>query len=156
MQKHYTTGLPVKLIFHMINCRKSYFCKRLYGIIKQHAGYINCYSEPGHGPIFKIYLPAIQTELDSKPPIFETDIPGGTETVLLVDDDDNIRDLGATLLIDFGYKVITANDGKEALEIYQRESNSISLIILDLIMPVMDGRSAWQRFSGSIRTQRLL
>ena len=57
-----------------------------------------------------------------------------------MDDDDNIRDLGATLLIDFGYKVITANDGKEALEIYQRESYSISLIILDLIMPVMDGK----------------
>ena len=70
----------------------------------------------------------------------ETTIPGGTETVLLVDDEDDIRNLGATLIKNFGYKVVTANDGKEALEIYQREGESISLIILDLIMPVMDGR----------------
>ncbi len=75
-----------------------------------------------------------------KAPTVETTIPGGTETVLLVDDEDDIRDLGATLINNFGYKVITANDGKEALEIYQREGESISVIILDLIMPVMDGR----------------
>ena len=73
-----------------------------------------------------------------------------------MDDEDDIRDLGATLLNRFGYKVITANNGKEALEIYQREGDSISLIILDLIMPVMDGTMSWLRFSGSTPMQRLL
>ncbi|MCX5874261.1 MAG: response regulator [Deltaproteobacteria bacterium] len=87
----------------------------------------------------KIYLPAIQTELDLEAPTFETAIGGGAKTVLLVDDDDNIRDLAATLLMEFGYKIITADNGKEALEIYRIEKDRISLILLDLIMPVMDG-----------------
>ena len=112
----------------------------VYGIVKQHGGHINCYSEPGLGTNFTIYLPAIQAEQDLQAPTVETTIPRGTETVLLVDDEDDIRDLGATLLSRFGYKAFTAIDGKEALEIYRRECNSISLIILDLIMPVMDGR----------------
>ena len=112
----------------------------VYGVVKQHGGQITCYSEPGHGTTFKIYLPAIQTEQDLEVTTFETAIPGGTETILLVDDDDDIRELGATLLIDFGYKVITAGNGKEALEIYLREEDRIALILLDLIMPLMDGR----------------
>ena len=86
-------------------------------------------------------------EQEVETPTSETIIPGGTETVLLVDDEDDIRDLGATLINNFGYKVVTANDGKEALEIYQREGESISLIILDLIMPVMDGKTMFKRGS---------
>ncbi|MEI6135075.1 MAG: PAS domain S-box protein [Desulfomonile sp.] len=112
----------------------------VYGVIKQHDGHIMCYSEPGHGTTFKIYLPAVQTKKDIETPALDLDIPGGTETVLLVDDDEDISDLGATLLDNFGYQVITANNGEEALEIYQRKGAGISVIILDLIMPVMDGR----------------
>ena len=112
----------------------------VYGIVKQHNGHITCYSELEHGTTFEIYLPAIQTD---KAPGAYTEagpIQGGTETILLVDDEEAIRGLGTRLLNKFGYKVVTANDGKEALEIYQRDGNSISLIILDLIMPVMDGK----------------
>ena len=93
-----------------------------------------------HGTTFKIYLPAIQTDKDSGASTEAGPIPGGTETILLVDDEEAIRGLGTRLLNKFGYKVVTANDGKEALEIYQRDGNRISLIILDLIMPVMDGK----------------
>jgi DNA-binding NtrC family response regulator len=71
-------------------------------------------------------------------------IPGGTETILLVEDEGSIRELGATLLNQVGYKVITANDGKDALEIYQRQGDSISLTILDMIMPVMDGKKCME------------
>ena len=112
----------------------------VYGIVKQHDGHIMCYSEPGYGTTFKIYLPAIQKEKELQTATFETAIPGGTETILLVDDEESIRELGAELLDSFGYKVITAGNGKEALEIYRVEKDRISLILLDLIMPVMDGK----------------
>ncbi len=112
----------------------------VYGIVKQYGGHITCYSESGLGTTFKIYFPAIQAKLDLKLETSEMAIPGGMETVLLVDDDENIRDLLPTLLTDFGYKVVTAENGKEALEIYRMEKDRISLILLDLIMPVMDGR----------------
>jgi two-component system, cell cycle sensor histidine kinase and response regulator CckA len=112
----------------------------VYGIVRQHNGHIMCYSEPGHGTTFKIYLPSIQKDKDLRSPPKETAVPRGTETILLVEDDDEIRELGAGLLNEFGYEVITANNGREALKIYEREGAGISLIILDLIMPVMDGR----------------
>jgi CheY-like chemotaxis protein len=112
----------------------------VYGIVKQHEAHIMCYSEPGHGTTFKIYFPAIQTEEHSETPTSKVAIQGGTETILVVDDEDLLRDLATTILNRFGYKVITACNGKEALEIYQREGKRISLVILDLIMPEMDGR----------------
>ncbi len=112
----------------------------VYGIVKKHDGHILCYSEPGNGTTFTIYFPSIQMEKDSDTPTDETPIPGGTETVLLVDDEEDLRDLGTTLLNRFGYKVISAGNGKEALEIYQMEKDRIAIILLDLIMPEMDGR----------------
>jgi PAS domain S-box-containing protein len=116
----------------------------VYGIIKQHGGHITCYSEPDLGTTFKIYFPIIEKERVSETPTVEMPIPGGTETILLVEDEGSIRELGATLLNQVGYKVITANDGKDALEIYQRQGDSISLTILDMIMPVMDGKKCME------------
>ena len=120
----------------------------VYGIVKNHGGYINCNSEIGHGTTFNIYLPTIQTDqiLETSP--IETTIPGGTETILLVEDDGVIRELCAELLTGVGYKVFSAGNGKEALEIYQMEKHKISLILLDLIMPVMDG---WQCLAKILR-----
>ncbi|MFA6223665.1 MAG: PAS domain S-box protein [Desulfomonilaceae bacterium] len=112
----------------------------VYGIVKKHDGHIICYSEPGTGTTFTIYFPSIKTEKDSDTPTDETAIPGGTETVLIVDDEEDLRILGTTLLNRFGYQVITAGNGKEAVEVYLREKERIALIVLDLIMPVMDGR----------------
>ena len=112
----------------------------VYGIVKQHEGYIMCYSELGHGTTFKIYLPAIHTEEESETQTEEMLIEGGTETILLVEDEEVLRELGTDLLNSFGYEVITASNGKEALEIYKREGERISLVILDLIMPEMDGK----------------
>jgi CheY-like chemotaxis protein len=120
----------------------------VYGIVKHHEGYINCNSEIDHGTTFNIYLPTIQTDqiLETSP--IETTIPGGTETILLVEDDGVIRELCAELLTGVGYKVFSAGNGKEALEIYQMEKHKISLILLDLIMPVMDG---WQCLAKILR-----
>ena len=112
----------------------------VYGIVKNHDGHIICCSEPGQGATFKTYLPVIQTQKESEPQTEETPLKGGTETILLVEDEEDIRDLGTTILNHFGYKVLSAGNGKEALEIFQMEKDKISLILLDLIMPVMDGR----------------
>ena len=112
----------------------------VYGIVKEHDGLIICYSEPGQGTTFKIYFHAIQTDENAETLESETDIPHGTETILLVDDDEVVRDLAATVLDNFGYQVITAGNGKEALDIYMSQSGKIALVILDLIMPEMDGR----------------
>jgi len=112
----------------------------VFGIVKQHKGHITCYSEPGHGTTFKIYFPAIEKEGDSETLTIEMPIQGGTETILLVDDEEVLRELGISILTRFGYEVITAGNGKEALDIYQREGQRISLVILDLIMPEMDGK----------------
>jgi signal transduction histidine kinase/ActR/RegA family two-component response regulator len=111
----------------------------VYGIVKGHDGYIDCESQLGKGALFKIYLPATgqvteEAESEKKEPP-----KGGTETILLVDDEKSIRDLAKTILSTFGYTVLTASDGEEALEIYRAEEERIHLIILDLIMPGMGG-----------------
>jgi PAS domain S-box-containing protein len=89
----------------------------VYGIVKQHGGHITCYSEPGLGTTFRIYFPTIEKEIHSESSTTERPIPGGTETILLADDEEVIRGFGTRFLNQFGYRVITANDGKEALEI---------------------------------------
>ena len=113
----------------------------VYGIVKSHNGYIMCYSEPDEGTIFKIYFPVIKKEtesLEQKEEIFP--IKGGNETILLVDDEEAIRELGKDILARFGYTVLMASDGETALEIYRENKKEISLVILDIIMPGMGGR----------------
>jgi len=118
----------------------------VYGIVKSHEGYIMCYSEPGQGTAFKIYLPVIEgnTEdriLEKK----EKTIPErGNETILLVDDEELLRDIGKDMLEQFGYTVLLAQDGESALELYSEKKN-ISLIILDLIMPGMGGKRCLEK-----------
>jgi two-component system, cell cycle sensor histidine kinase and response regulator CckA len=112
----------------------------VHGIVKHHGGHIRCYSEPGKGTTFKIYLPALVVDEEERETT-ERPVPrGGSETILLVDDEDFIRDLGSRILEKAGYKVITASNGKEALEVYHVRGDEISLIVLDLIMPEMGGK----------------
>ncbi|MGO9119343.1 MAG: PAS domain S-box protein [Desulfomonilaceae bacterium] len=112
----------------------------VYGIVKLHGGHIGCESEPNRGSTFKIYLPAIEEDATERGVKEEQALPrGGTETILLVDDEDFIRDLGSRFLIRAGYTVIKAANGPEAIELYLREGERISLVILDLIMPEMGG-----------------
>ena len=114
----------------------------VYGIVKSHNGYIMCYSEPGQGTTFKIYFPAIEGESKEQEPgpAKEKELPGGSETILLVDDEESLLSLGAEMLERFGYRVLTARDGEEALKQYREKRDEISLIILDLIMPGMGGK----------------
>jgi PAS domain S-box-containing protein len=117
----------------------------VYGIVTQHGGQIRCYSEQGHGTTFKIYLPAIEPEEEAEEKQDRTAMPeGGTETILLVDDEKPVRDLGKRILESSGYTVMTAVDGAQALEVFKKERSRISLVILDLIMPEMGGAQCLQ------------
>lgn len=111
----------------------------VYGIVKQHDGYIKCYSEPGAGTTFKIYFPALVWDKEDERVSADRPPQGGTETILLVDDEEFIRDLGKRIFRQAGYSVLTASNGKEALELYERKREKIALVILDLIMPEMEG-----------------
>jgi two-component system, cell cycle sensor histidine kinase and response regulator CckA len=112
----------------------------VYGIVKQHGGYIMCYSKPGQGTTFKIFFPAEPSHYETGRESLKPTSRGGTETILLVDDEVLIRDLGERILNRVGYTVITASNGKEALEIYRKKQSRIGLVILDLIMPEMGGK----------------
>ena len=111
------------------------------GIVQQHGGHITVESEVGKGTIFRMYFPKLEHEI--VPAYVETKIPysaGGTETILLVEDMDLVRELGVIILEKFGYKVLSAGDGQEAIDVYEKEQGNISLVILDIIMPRMDGK----------------
>ena len=111
----------------------------VYGIVQGHNGTIRCYSEPGHGTTFKIYLPATESEEPKDMAVSRDKPAGGTETILVVDDEDPIRDLGERILSGAGYAVLKASDGEEALKVYRARQTEISLVLLDLIMPKMGG-----------------
>jgi CheY-like chemotaxis protein len=111
----------------------------VYGIVKNHNGHISCYSEPGQGAIFKIYLPVTAKEALEKDEKEEKP-KGGGETILLVDDEDFILDIGREIFTKFGYTVMTAVDGPTALECYRKAMEEIDIVILDLNMPVMGGK----------------
>jgi len=110
------------------------------GIVQQHEGFIRCYSEPGHGTTFKIYFPALVSEEELKETVVRTIPKGGSGTILLVDDEEHIAELGKRILSKAGYTVLTARNGREALESYKEHREKISLVILDLIMPEMGGK----------------
>jgi PAS domain S-box-containing protein len=112
----------------------------VYGIVKQHNGYVTCYSEPGVGTTFKLYFPVTEMQDESIVQRKERELPGGSETIFVVDDDDLVRELAKRILSRAGYTVLTAANGREALQIYKKKSRTISLTVLDLIMPEMDGR----------------
>lgn len=110
-----------------------------YGIIKNHNGHIACLSTPGRGTTFKIYLPALSSGEDGEQ-VGKIEAPtGGEETVLLVDDERSVLEIAEKILNTFGYDVLTARDGEEALEVYDARREDVSLIVLDMIMPGMGG-----------------
>jgi CheY-like chemotaxis protein len=110
----------------------------VYGIVKSHGGIIKVYSKKGEGATFNIFLPA-STKKVVKQIKLKKDILNGTETVLLVDDEDMIIDVGRDVIKKLGYKVMTAKSGKEAIEIYKNKEAEIDMVILDMIMPEMGG-----------------
>jgi PAS domain S-box-containing protein len=115
-----------------------------YGIIKNHGGIINAHSEIGNGTTFNIYLPMTEKMVEDEF-LSEQRVSNGSETVLLVDDEAMIIDVGKALLTKLGYRVIGVKSGKEAVEVVHRMGNGIDLVILDMIMPGMDGSKTFDR-----------
>jgi PAS domain S-box-containing protein len=118
----------------------------VYGIIKQHDGYINCYSESGKGTAFKIYLPVFKTEVKEAMPAETVGIPSarGTETILLAEDEESVRRLIKDVLKESGYKVIEAVDGEEAVSKFMENKDTVNLLLFDVVMPKMSGREAYE------------
>jgi len=112
----------------------------IYGTIKQHNGFINVYSKLGKGTTFKIYLPLSESGVKVTEKKEAVAIPSGTETILLAEDDEAVRSATKALLQEFGYSVIEAIDGKQAIKLFMENKDTIQLVITDIIMPGQSGK----------------
>jgi two-component system, cell cycle sensor histidine kinase and response regulator CckA len=120
----------------------------IYGVVKQSGGHIWVYSELGHGSIFKIYLPRVDEAVQqNRPSEFTPVLVRGTETVLLVEDEESVRTLTRSLLEEAGYKLIEARSGADALEITASYSGPIHLLLTDVVMPGMNGPDLAERLA---------
>ena len=123
----------------------------VYGIVKQSGGYVWIYSEPGLGTTLKLYFPEVSaaaafTNVEYKP---STKVAArGSETILVVEDEEAVRGLTSRILENQGYRVIVAQHGREAMDIASREEGSIDLVLTDVVMPGMNGRGLVERLSG--------
>ncbi|MDY6986463.1 MAG: response regulator [Thermodesulfobacteriota bacterium] len=116
----------------------------VYGIIKAHGGYIDVYSEEGCGATFEIYMPAVEREVPKEMGA-QTELLKGNQTVLLVDDEAMVASVANRMLKKLGYEVVTASSGKEALESFEPRHENIDIVILDMIMPDMNGGEVYDK-----------
>ncbi len=130
----------------------------VYGIVKQSGGYIWVYSEPNHGTTFKVYLPRVEEAAEDKPAVLPAPAgpPLGHETILVVEDEPQLRDLTRQFLKTRGYTVLVAEHGAAAIDVARRHKGVIHLLLTDIIMPVMNGRELAQRMAGLSPKTRIL
>ncbi len=114
-----------------------------YGIIKQHDGYIDVHSELGEGTTFNIYLPEAKSKGGANATTIESVLSGGTETILVAEDNEKLRKLSEIILKQYGYKVILAEDGEDSIEKFIENQDRIHLVLLDMIMPKKSGKAVY-------------
>jgi CheY-like chemotaxis protein len=120
----------------------------VYGIVKQSDGFVWCYSEAGYGTTFKIYLPRASEPAESQEaPASSAELRGGTETILVVEDEDVVRTLACRGLREQGYTVLEARHGQEALDRVEGAREPIDLVISDVVMPQLSGRELGARLA---------
>jgi len=128
-----------------------------YGLVKQHRGYLHIYSEVGQGTTAKVYFPAIRdhgmSELEAAA---DEALPGGTETILLVEDDQTMRVAAQQLLSKVGYRVMTAVDGQQGLDAFRAHRAELQLVITDVVMPKLSGFDMYEVIRGETRGVRVL
>ncbi len=112
----------------------------VYGAVRQNNGHITVFSEPGKGTSFKIYFPILNTKTEQDSAPAASAARGGTETVLIAEDDDTLRNLTSLVLREYGYRTIEAKDGLDALRKFEENRDTVKLLILDVIMPKKDGK----------------
>ena len=128
----------------------------VYGIIKQHGGHVDVYSEPGCGTTFKIYLPVTdQAIAGGDRRASEREAPRGYETILLVEDNEQVRILAHAILKRQGYAVLEASCGKDALKLLAAHRDHIRLLLTDVVMPEMNGRELYLRASEMVPSLRV-
>jgi len=118
----------------------------VYGIVKQHEGFITVNSEPGQGTLFKIYLPAFEGVASiTLPATVEANVSGGNETVLLAEDDELVRGMAIKILEKAGYHLLVAADGEQALNLFDQHWSEIHIVVLDVVMPKLDGPAVFEQ-----------
>ncbi len=118
----------------------------VYGIVRQHGGFINVYSEPGMGTTFRVYIPVSHAAVAARESSEDLQqVQGGTETLLLVEDHEGLRQLAIETLTKLGYNVITAADGEEAIREFRHHRQHIDLALLDVVLPKLNGPEIYSR-----------